>query len=570
MAVYAFGPFVAELAERRLTRDGRPVALPGKAWQILVLLVEAGGRLVTREAFRAKLWPNVVVEDRTLVVHMSTLRKALGSGPSADYIETISGAGYRLTVPVRLLGEADRVLSASSHAAPSKATPIAVRAFSTSSVAEADVFLGVGIADAVSTTLGALPGLTVLPVGAVEDLADARTLGLSLLLEGALRRSADRLHVSARLIDVASGRTQWSERFEHPVADGIALQDAIAERVATSLAGLPVVDQARVHSYRPRSSEAYLLQLRARANLKLYTRLPAVKALGLFEQALALDPDYATAHAGLASTYLALTSSVILRPLPIDEAMPLARRSAERALALDEGLAEAWAALGRVKMEYDWDWEGAEADLAHAVALNPNSVEVLDAYGQFLGAMGRHDEAFPIMEQARRLDPRRLETLWHLGFVCWMADQNDRALEAFGAALTVPPRATRGHMGRMLVLDHLGRHDEAMAERLAWLKRQVPSQTAFAERLAELDRTRDWRGAMVEWLAMLERINFWVIAAMQYMAIDERGRALAALERWLGERKTYLAFVPRLPSFRPLKGEPRFQQILRTMKFDGR
>jgi DNA-binding winged helix-turn-helix (wHTH) protein/tetratricopeptide (TPR) repeat protein len=559
MPVHAFGPFVLELADRRLMRDGRPVVLPGKAWQILVLLVEAGGRLVTREAFRAKLWPNVVVEDRTLVVHMSTLRKALGSSPSADYIETISGAGYRLTVPVRLLTEADPALRAGSQAPPSKAMPIAVRAFSTSSVAEADVYLGVGIADAVTT-----------PLGAVEDLADARTLGLSLLLEGTVRRSAERLHVSARLIDVASGGTQWSERFEHPVADGIALQDAIAERVATSLAGSPVVDQARVHSYRPQSSEAYLLQLRARANLKLYTRLPAVKALGLFEQALALDPDFATAHAGLASTYLALASSVILRPLPIDEAMPLARHSAERALALDEGLAEAWAALGRVKMEYDWDWDGAEADLAHAVALNPNSVEALAAYGQFLGAMGRHDEAFPIMEQARRLDPRRLETLWHLGFVCWMAEQNDRALDAFGAALTVPPRATRGHMGRMLVLDHLGRHDEAMVERLAWLKRQVPPQTAFAEHLAELDRSGNWRVAMAEWLAMLERINFWVIVAMQCMVVDERTRALDALERWLSDRKTYLAFVPRLPSFRTLQDEPRFRQILRTMKFDGR
>jgi len=130
------------------------------------------------------------------------------------------------------------------------------------------------------------------------------------------------------------------------------------------------------------------LQLQARASLKLHARLPALKALGLFEQALALDPNYATAHAGVASTYLLLTSTVILRPLPVDEAMPLARQSAERARALDEELAEAWAVLGRVKMEYDWDWDGAEADLAHAVALNPNSVDTLDAYGQFLSTMG--------------------------------------------------------------------------------------------------------------------------------------------------------------------------------------
>ena len=105
MSVYAFGPFILDRAERRLTRDGRRLAVPGKAWQILVLLVEAGGRLVSHKTFRERLWPNVVVEDRTLTVHMSTLRKTLGS---ADAIETVSREGYRLAVPVRSLSEAGR------------------------------------------------------------------------------------------------------------------------------------------------------------------------------------------------------------------------------------------------------------------------------------------------------------------------------------------------------------------------------------------------------------------------------------------------------------------------------
>src|SRR5260370_18384775 len=101
----------------------------------------------------------------------------------------------------------------------------------------------------------------------------------------------------------------------------------------------------------------------------------------------------------------------MVRALQVDEAMQVARRAAQRAIALDEGLAEAWAALGRVKMEYDWDWDGAEADLAHAVALNSSSVEALGTFGQFLSAMGRHDEAIEAMEQARRLDPRSVQPL---------------------------------------------------------------------------------------------------------------------------------------------------------------
>ncbi len=211
------------------------------------------------------------------------------------------------------------------------------------------------------------------------------------MLEGSVHRSAERLVVSAALIDVESGRTQWSERFEQPHLDGAALQDAIARRVAVSLPTTGDGDPG-LQSYRPRVSEAYFLQLQARAHLKPFTRLPLLKALTLFEQALVLDPDYAMAHAGLASAYLLMASTAMLRPLPVDEAMPMARRSAERA-QLDDRLAEAWAALGRVKIEYDWDWDGAEADLAHAVALNPSSVEALGTYGQFLSQMGRHDEA---------------------------------------------------------------------------------------------------------------------------------------------------------------------------------
>jgi DNA-binding winged helix-turn-helix (wHTH) protein/tetratricopeptide (TPR) repeat protein len=566
MTTYEFGPFVLDPAERRLTRGGRRMAVPEKAWQILLMLAEAGGRLVPHGTLRAKLWPNVVVEDRTLTVHISTLRKALGDGPTADCIETVARAGYRLAVPVRVLSEADPPPGAASGPPMAEARPLAVRPFSTRDLAEADVYLGVGIADAVTTALGALPGLTVWPVGAVEDLAGARdtveacrTLGIGHLLEGAVRRSAERLQISARLIDVASGCTQWSERFEQSRVDGVVLQDAIAERVAASLPHLSAAGHG-LHSYRPRAAEAYFLQLEARAHLKPFTRLPLMKALILFEQALVLDPDYAMAHAGLASTYLLMASTAMLRPLQVDEAMPMARRAAQRAIALDEGLAEAWAALGRVKMEYDWDWDGAEADLAHAVALNSSSVEALGTFGQFLSAMGRHDEAIEAMEQARRLDARSVETLQHLAIVYWMAGQGDRALEAVDDSLKVAPGSP---------LDQLGRRDEAMAERLTTLRGLSVAQ-GVAEHVEALARSRGWRQAMEVWIALLERTNRWEGAAMQWMAAGEPARALDALEHCVKARTTYLCFTAQNPYFRPLHNNPRFQRILQTLKLDGR
>jgi len=367
---------------------------------------------------------------------------------------------------------------------------------------------------------------------------------------------------------VASGRTQWSERFEQSQVDGVGLQDAIAERVAASLPQLSAAGHG-LHSYRPRAAEAYFLQLEARAHLKPFTRLPLMKALSLFEQALVLDPDYAMAHAGLASTYLLMASTAMLRPLQVDEAMPMARRAAQRAIALDEGLAEAWAALGRVKMEYDWDWEGAEADLAHAVALNSSSVEALGTFGQFLSAMGRHDEAIEAMEQARRLDPRSVETLQHLAIVYWMADQGDRALEAVDDSLKVAPGSIRAHYGRMMILDQLGRRDEAMAERLTTLRGLSVAQ-GVAEHLEALARSKGWREAMDVWIALLERTNRWEGAAMQWMAAGESSRALDALEHCVKARTTYLCFTAQNPYFRPLHNNPRFQRILQALKLDGR
>ena len=566
--VYAFGPFLLDLGERRLTRSGQAVAVPGKARQILQMLAEAEGRLVSHEMFRARLWPNVVVEDRTLTVHMSTLRKVLGANDSSEYIETVTGAGYRLAVPVRTISQAVAPPRVADSGRSLTVRPFALE----SGQSEADNYLGVGMADALTTTLGGVPGLNVRPVDGLatgDDKPEALGgLGAGHVLEGSVRRQNERLQVSAQLIDVASGRTQWSERFERSQSDAVDLQDTIAVRVADSLAQLTTAQRRDLRGYRPRSTEAFFLQLQARTHLKAYTRLPMMKALGLFEQTLALDPDYALAHAGLAWTYLLLGSTTLGRSLWPDEAMPLARKAAERAIALDARLAEAWAVLGRVRMEHDWDWDGAEADLAHAIALNPNSVEALTAYGQYLGGMGRHDEAIEVTERALQLDPRQAETLHHAFLIFWMADRNDRALAMLDRALVVAPQVVRNHYGRAVLLDYLGRHDEAMESRLTFLN-LYQVEPGLADEVAALSR-KSWREAMFAWLTLAERTHRWETAAIQWMAVGEPGRALAALETCVDQRSTYMRFIAQCPAWRPLHGEPRFQKLLRTLKLEGR
>ena len=438
MPVYAFGPFILDVRERRLTRDRQPVAVTGKALEVLQLLLEADGRLVERETFYARLWPEVTVEERNLTVHISTLRKMLGAAPSADCIETVARVGYRMAVPVRVVAQSS--LPASAPIAP--------------------------------------------------------------------------------------------------------------------------------HGGRLPSDEARSLQLQARALLNQAERVPALRALGLFERALALDPGDALAHAGLAATYLFLTSTTIRRPLPLDEAVRLARESAERALALDDRLGEAWAVLGHLKMAYEFDWRGAEVDLARAVALAPLSAEAAETHGWFLATVGRHAEAVAELGRARRLDPLRRETVEYLGLAWWMAGSVDRAVATLAEASALDPEARRPHFRRMVVLDQLGRFNEAMAERILWLK--LFDDAAFAERLLDVERSSGYRAAMVEWIAMLERLNQWYEVAIQSMVIDEAGAALGALERCVAERSTGITFMLQYPSFHTLRGNPRYERMVRELKLEGR
>jgi serine/threonine-protein kinase len=416
VGLYEFGAFMLDAPERRLMRQDTRLAVTGKTLDVLRLLVEAEGRLVDRQTFNSRLWPEVVVEDRNLTVHISALRKALGG----DCIETVAKSGYRLAVPVR----------------------------------------------------------------AVPDRA--------------------------------------------------------------------VNGQA--------SSESEQVQREARYQLSQAERVPALKALGLFERALAIDGNDAGALAGLASTYLLLSSTTIRRPLPIEEAVPLATDAARRALAIEPGQAEAHAVLGRLKMTYHWDWAGAEVDLVRAVALAPQSIEAQIGHGLFLSAVGRHDEAIAALGRARDLDPMLRETHERLGLAWWMAGDSARALAALAEAVAVDPEARRPHFRRMVVFDQLGWREEAAGARAVWLK--LFGDHAIADRLAAVAERDGYRAAMVEWIARLARLNQWFEVAIQAMAIDDRAQALDALERCLEEQADNAPFIAEFPPFRPLRGEPRFDRLL--------
>ena len=606
VSVYGFGPFVLDTVERRLTRDDAPVALAGKAFEALEVLVAAGGRLVPREALYEQLWPDIVVEERTLTVHVSTLRKILSGDGDIDYIETVPRAGYRLAVPVRALPTPEEPVNPAStrrrfllpatfaallvailalavllyeDRAPTVAsrtgTPavtLAVLPFAALDLPEDDRFLGLGIADAVITQLSGLPRLGVRPTSAVLKVAadaDPGAMGSSLLvtdvLEGAIQRDGDRLRISVRLVDTETGTARWGENFEQPVAGVFELQDAIARRVASILLPrLAAEEAAMLQTYRPRSAEAYRLQLRARVNLSRFERGPAFEAVAQFQQAVALDPDYARAYAGLASAYAQLTSTLVTRALSVSDGVRLAREAAEAALALDSALGEAHTVLADLRFLFDWDWAGAEEAYRHAVAVAPNDAETLAAYGWFLSAMSRHDESLTLLKRARQLDPLRRDNVEMLGFVQWMAGDAEQGLATLAEASALDPAARRPYFRRMLILDGLGRRDQAMAERAQWLQRFDEAQ--WARDIVEVQHAKGYRVALEPWLAMLDRLGQPYELAMQWMALDEPQKALAGIARCLEIRCASAPFLRAHPSFRTLHGDPRFEAHAARLK----
>ncbi len=302
------------------------------------------------------------------------------------------------------------------------------------------------------------------------------------------------------------------------------------------------------------------LKAEARTNLNKVERLPALRALVLFERALTLTPNDADIHAGMASTYLLMASTTIRRVLPIDEATRLAREAAHRALLLDEQNGEARSVLGRLKMIYDWNWAEAESELTRAVTVAPRSADAAFAFALFLLAQRRPDEAVESLLRGRRLDPLRRDIIEHLGLAYWMAGNGERALAALSDAVSIDPDARRPHFRRMFVLDQLGRADEAMAERRIWL--ELFDHVPFAARLGELMQTRGYRAAMIEWITLLEWLNQWYEVAIQRMAIGENEAALDALEQCAAVHADSLVYVDAYPSFIPLRGHPRFQQIV--------
>ena len=418
-----FGPFELDLRRGELRKKGRRIRLQEQPFQILRMVLESPGEVVSREENRKRLWPDetVVEFDHSINAAIKRLRDALrDSADNPRYIKTLARRGYRFIGQLK-----------PAPASPGVAiTPsIAVLPFANLSGDKENEYFSDGLAEEILNNLARASGLKVIArtsafafKGKQEDIRKiAAALGVTNVLEGSVRRAGGRIRVVAQLIAAADGSHLWSERYDREMADIFAIQDEIARAISTALE----VQFSAVKLYRPQLP-AYEAYLKARYCVAAFTRESLPLSKDFYERSIALDPGFVEARSGLA---VAIIASVLPGLSPAREAMPQARAAAQSALDLDPHSEEAHGALGMIASGYELDRKEAEHQFQIATAREPVPTYVRWYYSMYLLLAGRPRESAEQCLRGLKDDP--LSFMGHFHYAAaLLAAGNDEAGEA--------------------------------------------------------------------------------------------------------------------------------------------
>ncbi len=551
--VYEFGPYRLAARERLLLRNGTPVSLPARAFDVLLALIAADGQTLDKDQLIRQVWRSVAIGDNNLSQMISVLRKTLGHDARGHaYIETESGRGYRFTGPIRRV-------QGNLHT-------LAVLPFH--SLGVNDELLELGMADTVISVLSESPEFVLRPTSAVrryagvaqDSLAAGKELEVDAVLEGTLQCALGRARVTLRLLRVSDGSSLWSGRLDRELnaremGSVFELQDAVADLVANAL--------LRRETASAEARKSYAL---GRHFLGRRTARDLERAAAHFQEAIAADPSHGRAWAGLADSYI---MSGVLHYLPPKDSLGKAEPAAMKALLLDDGLAEAHLSLAMVRLYYDWDFAAAEREFAHALRLNPDYATAHLWHGWYLATTGDFEHAIAELRRAHELDPLSLVVRSAMGEVLNASGQADAARLQLRATLELDGRFALAHAAMARVEVMAGAFAEAAAEArlaiecsggdsgmiatLGYIYGASGLRCEAEEVLAELQEAAARRYVSPYYLAMVS------------MGLEQFDRAFEYLEQAYQERSGYLIWLRHMPLFAPFPHEdPRFQKLLRA------
>lgn len=439
-------------------------------------------------------------------------------------------------------------------------------------------YVALGLTEEVTSLLARSQSLRVVslqafagrvPESTAELQKRARAAHVEYIIVGSLRhtgrRQNDAWSVSARLLDVEKGFYIWSEHLSVTVADLETVPESFAVAVRQALS-LPVTEAPpgpipRTERSRKQSDahELYLLGLYFRSRT---TEGGLPKAKQLFEQAIALDPHHARAHAALGDAYLSQGFHSETDPHGDFEA---ARRQADLALQLDPGLPEAASLRGRIAMIIDWDPEAAETYLRKGLQLAPGIARTHQSYATFLMSRARHAEAIEQICLARELDPITMGTANDYGVILYAARRYEEALQEASRLLAVAPRSSSAHFLRGTVLSALGRHRDAVAEFETALSSQPRSSEILARYGAALARGGHFAQAHATLGELSKDPVVHVHRALLLTALNEHAQAIAELKQGIAAHESDMLFLDAEPAFDSLRPLPAYQQIRRSV-----
>ena len=399
-----------------------------------------------------------------------------------------------------------------------------------------------------------------------------KQLGVEAVLEGSVRRSGDTVRATVQLIDARTESQLWAKSFERELTDILVLQSEVARAVANEVRVVLTPQEAeRLAQTRPVKQEAYEAYMKGMDLIRrgFSSEEALMEAIGLFEMAVDIDPTFAPAYVGLSRSFSRLAG----RFRPAIEVMPKAQDPLSKALELDENLPSAHTLLGDLKRTWQWDWSGAEAEFRRALTLDPNDIDAMKGLSQYLGCVGRSEEAIEIQRRAAELNPLDLRTLYWLGWTYWAGRRYDESIAQLRKTIELYPKDYSLHlilswnyMWKSLydeALEELQNaaelHPAAVGDPYFWMS--AASVNARAGRIAEANE------ALQRLVALREEgylpPTFMTLA---YTFLGDFDRAIEWLERGFEARDGHVSCLA-IPAFDPLRDDPRFQDIVRRLNF---
>ena len=390
------------------------------------------------------------------------------------------------------------------------------------------------------------------------------TLNVATVLDGSVRTAGNRIRITTQLVNAADGYHLWSERYDREMGDVFAIQDEIARAIVNTLKvkllgerDAPLVKEAT------KNVEAYTHYLKGRYHWNKRTQAELLKGINHFDAAVDEDGTFALAYAGLADSHNILGFYDFAPPR---EAFPRAKAAALKALEMDEGLAEAHAALAYELLYYDWDFVKAEQSLLRAMELNPSYAIAPHYHGNYLVAMGDFNEADSAFRRARKLDPLSLIIIAASGWAMYHARRHEEAVALLRGAIELNPDFFLAHLWLAWTLSQMQRFDEATAEaeRARALSNDAPIAISALGQAYALSGARKRAAAVLEQMhgkAGERYVSPYYVAGV-HAALKDRAAALEWLERAFEERSHSLVFLKVDPVMEPLRGEPEFAALV--------